>query len=526
MGPYYVIIIPALGGIVVGFLTTTFAREAKGHGVPEVMLAVARSGGRIRFRVSAVKALASSICIGSGGSVGREGPIVQIASSLGSGLGQLFRLDEDKIRVLVACGAAAGVAATFNAPIAGTFFALEVILRKYSQRFFSAIVLSSMIATLISRHHLGDRPAFVTPVYQFNSLWELLFYLIFGFIAAFLGLAFIKLLYGSEDLFDSLKIPEIIKPAIGGVLIGAIGFCYPQIFGVGYEAIDLALFGKISLIIGITLVFLKIVATSLTLGSGGSGGIFAPSLFIGAMAGEAYGKLTYLVAPAMAIPPGACALVGMAAVFAGAAQAPFTAVLILFEMTGDYRIILPLMITCIISTLVVRKLSSESIYTLKLKRRGIDIDRVIEQDMMEHHTVAEAMIENPATLNDSDALDKAEALIEFSGHYGFPVLDSTGKLVGVLASHDILEAHKRAFSDESRRAVLVREIMTSSILVCYPDEKLHDVLDKMGERNIDHIPVVERNDTSRLVGLITGKNVIALYHRFCNIEDQDSIKER
>lgn len=235
------------------------------------------------------------------------------------------------------------------------------------------------------------------------------------------------------------------------------------------------------------------------------------------MAGEAYGKLTYILAPAIAIAPGAGALVGMAAVFAGAAQAPFTAILILFEMTGDYRIILPLMVTCIISTLVVRKLSRESIYTLKLKRRGIDIDRVRESDVMEKHTAAEAMIENPIILNDTDALVEAENLIQSSGHRGFPVLDGAGKLVGILAYRDILEAHKKPHSDESHKAIRVSDIMKRDVLVCYPDEKLRDVRDKMGERNIGHIPVVDKSDPSRLIGLITGKSVIASYHRHYQI---------
>ena len=303
MGRYYIIIIPALGGLIVGLLVYFLAKETKGHGVPEVMLSVALLGGKIRFRVALVKALVSSICIGSGGAVGREGPIVQIGSSLGSSIARIFKLSKDKGRILVACGAGGGIAATFNAPLAGIFFALEVILRDYAPRHVSSVVLSSVVATVISRYYLGDHPAFLTPHYEILHIPEFAFYALFGFIAGGIGLLFIKTLYKTEDLFDQIKIPDYFKPAIGGLLIGVIGLYYPQVFGVGYETIGWALNGKILGQMALLLVGLKLVATSLSLGSGGSGGIFAPSLFIGAMSGIAFSKLTYLIAPGMGISP-------------------------------------------------------------------------------------------------------------------------------------------------------------------------------------------------------------------------------
>ncbi len=226
LGMYYVILIPASDGLIVGPLIYLFAREAKVHGVPEVMLAVAALGGKIRPRVAIIKALASSICIGSGGSVGREGPIVQIGSALGSSLGQVFKLSEEKIKILVACGAAGGIAATFNAPIAGIFFALEVILGDYALRFFSSVVLSSVTATVISRSFLGDHPAFMVPQYELLSIWEIPLYFIFGFFSAFTALLFIKSLYKCEDIFDSWKIAEYIKPVFGGLIIGLIGLFF------------------------------------------------------------------------------------------------------------------------------------------------------------------------------------------------------------------------------------------------------------------------------------------------------------
>ena len=508
MGSYYVIIIPAIGGIVVGLLVYFFARETKGHGVPEVMLAVATAGGKIRPRVAAIKALVSSICIGSGGSVGREGPIVQISSALGSSLGQLFRLTEDKIRILVACGAAGGIAATFNAPLAGIFFALEVILREYGTRYFSSVVLSAVAATVISRTFLGTSPAFITPPYELLSSWDILFYFILGFLAALTGWIFIKVLYKSEDIFDALRMPSFAKPAVGGLILGMIGLYFPQIFGVGYPSIEKTLNGQMGSILVFGLVGLKILATSLTLGSGGSGGVFAPSLFIGAMLGSSFGSFLHLLFPALPISPGAYALVGMAALFAGAAQAPISAILILFEMTGDYKIILPLMIACVISTLVLKRISRDSIYTLKLRRRGIDILKLKEDDLMEKIKVSEAMFKKVITVTESTSVRNAGLMLKSTSHRGFPVLDSNGRLKGMVTHEDINKA-----LNSGRGDVDVAEIMTTNLIFCYPDDTLKDALEKLGERNIGRIPVVEHEDPGQLVGLITRKNIIATYNQ-------------
>ena len=520
MGPYYVIIIPAAGGLIVGPLVYFFAREAKGHGVPEVMLAVASAGGRIRPRVALVKILASSICIGSGGSVGREGPIVQIGSTLGSSMGQLFRLSEEKIKILVACGAAGGIAATFNAPLAGIFFALEVILGEYGLKFFSSVVLSSVTATVISRTFLGDYPAFMVPQYTLLSAWEIPLYFVFGFIAAFVALFYIKAIYKSEDMFDAWNIPEYIKPAIGGIGIGLIGLYFPQIFGVGYETIEQALYGKITLLLVTALVFIKILATSVTLGSGGSGGVFAPALFIGAMLGESYAKLTQIIVPSIAIPSGAGALVGMGAVFSGASHAPISAILILFEMTGNYLIILPLMITCITSTVVVRRFSKESVYTLKLARRGINLEELRSADFMSSIPVSEAMVRDVVTFDEAIPVKDAETNIRSDPsfrHRGFPVLSREGYLVGMVTHKDIAEA---LIGGNQYSPIL--EVMTKDISVCFPDDTLKTALQKLGEKDVGRIPVVERENQLKLVGLITRENIIAAYHKGLKKEQGDT----
>lgn len=508
LGRYYIILIPALGGLIIGPLIHFFAREAKGHGVPEVINSLLTEGGKIRLRVPVVKAIASSICIGSGGSVGREGPIIQIGSALGSAVGQFFKLTEEKTKTLVACGAAAGIAATFNAPLGGIFFALEVILREYGLRNLSSVLLSSVTATVISRHFLGDHPAFQVPTFQLYALSDIPFYFVFGVLAALTAWLFIKVLYKSEDIFNSLKMPEYLKPAIGGLIIGLIGLYFPQIFGVGYEIIENSINEGFALGLIIALVFLKIIATSVTLGSGGSGGIFAPSLFIGALLGEAFGNAIPLIFPSVAIPPGAFALVGMAAVFAGTSHAPISAILLLFEMTGNYKILAPLMISCVISVLIVRWMTKYSIYTLKLFRKGIDIDQYKVVDYMESITVAEAMISNVITVLQTNTVKEVGLKIKSTNHRGFPVLDMNGKLVGIVTRKDINRALNKGEADAE-----VGKVMTRDIAVCFPDESIKTALHKMAVRNIGRLPVVNRNNKEHLIGLMSRKSLMNAYNQ-------------
>ena len=311
---WHVLLGPAIGGAFVGPLVYFLAREAKGHGVPEVMNAVAMEGGIIRKRVVVIKTLASAMCIGSGGSVGREGPIVQIGSAIGSSLGQILRVTDDEMRILVGCGAAAGIAATFNAPIAGAIFALEIVLADFALTTFTPIILSSVMATVVSRSFLGNAPAFQIPHYQLESPVELGFYVVLGLVAGCVAVAFTTILYKSEDKWDALRIPEYLKATIGGLMIGALGLYFPQLLGVGYEAIDTALQNRELWLMLLLLGPLKIIATSITIGSGGSGGIFAPSLFMGAMAGGAFGCGIHALFPGFTAQPGAYALVGMGAV--------------------------------------------------------------------------------------------------------------------------------------------------------------------------------------------------------------------
>jgi CIC family chloride channel protein len=510
LGRYYVVLIPAAGGLVVGPLIYFFAREAKGHGVPEVMEAVALRGGRIRPVVGLVKALASSICIGTGGSVGREGPIVQIGSAWGSTVGQWLHFSDERVRNLVACGAAGGIAATFNAPIAGVIFSLEVILQEFSVGYFSTVVISSVTASVISRIVLGDVPAFPVPSYSLATVWELPLYAVLGVLAALVATAFVFVLYKSEDLFDAWRFPEYLKPAVGGLGIGVIGLLLPQVLGVGYEAIGNALLNPHDLTLLVTLMLVKLVATSLTLGSGGSGGVFAPSLFMGAMLGGAYGVAVHQAFPGVTASGGAYAVVGMAAVFAGAARAPITAILIMFEMTDDYLIILPLMLSTVVSTLLAEHLNRESIYTMKLVRRGVRLALGRDIDVMQGVFVNEAM----TPISDSDVVyshtpvEELARKFDRTRHHGFPVLNVNDELCGVVTLRDLEEAlHGGDVS-----ALTVGDIATKSPVTAFPDEPLWVALKRLGVRDVGRLPVVERGDPGKLVGVLRRRDVIRAYN--------------
>ncbi|MEA1962183.1 MAG: chloride channel protein [Bacillota bacterium] len=312
MGRFYIILVPAIGGLLVGPIIYFFAREAKGHGVPEVMAAVAEKDGIMRPRLVLVKAFASAISIGSGGSVGREGPIVQISSAIGSAVGQAFKLTPNIMKTLVACGAAGGISATFNAPIGGVMFAQEIILGEFATSNFILIVISSVTSAVISRVFLGDYPAFMVQPYELVSSVEMLFYLVLGVLAGLFAVLYIKVLYRAEDAFDRITVvPEYFKPVIGGLMIGVIGLYFPQVFGVGYETVEDVLKNGLPWILVFTLLFVKLLATSITIGSGGSGGVFAPGLFMGSMLGGSFGYFVHTYFPMITAPAGAYALVGM-----------------------------------------------------------------------------------------------------------------------------------------------------------------------------------------------------------------------
>jgi chloride channel protein, CIC family len=484
LGIFFLLVIPVVGGLLYGPLIQRFAREARGHGVPEVMLAVAENGGRIRPPVTIVKALASAICIGAGGSVGREGPIVQIGSAFASTLGQVVRMSEARLRIIVACGAAGGIAATFNAPITGLFFGFEIVLREFSLDAMFATILAAVTGDLVSRAFFGSA-AFFTGIPHGLVLGNDLSYLliaVLGLVAGLIGVGFKTFLYWLEDAVDDLwkGRPEWARPAVGGVALGALLLALPQMYGVGYPVMNKVVAGHVVVWLIVIFMLGKILAASLTLSIGGSGGVFAPSLFTGAMAGMAFGIGANHVFGSSVGPPAIYAVVAMGGVFGAAAQAPLTSIASVVEMTGNFTLTLPVMLATGIAAALSKRLTYGSIYTTKLLRRGIDIERPKATSMLETITVAEVMqpldatdgairLEPPANGKTHDpapipqvfehligpviAIDRPQALfpdedleqalrqLVLFGHEGLPVLSHDGQaLFGWITRQDLVRA--------------------------------------------------------------------------------------
>jgi CIC family chloride channel protein len=477
LGIGFFVVIPVIGGLIYGPLISRFAREARGHGVPEVMIAVAENGGRIRPQVTVVKALASALCIGTGGSVGREGPIVQIGAALASSLGQWVRMPEKRLRVLVACGAAGGISATFNAPITGVFFAVELILRDLSVEAIFTIMLSSMLADVIARVFFGSAP-FLTELPAGIELDHIANYLLVALLAAIaglLGILFKTVLYKTEDVCDRLwgQRPEWARPAVGGIVLGLLLLAVPQLYGVGYPVMYAAFAGHYALWFLLVLAAGKMLACSLTIGIGGSGGVFAPSLFVGATSGMAFGLIVQQTIGTAVGHPALYAIVGMGAVFASAARAPLTALASTVEMTGDFTLTLPVMLAVAVGTTVSRAISYGTIYTTKLLRRGIDIDRPKATHAFADLTAANAMhrfadpldltapagsvangrqdwtallgpvtrVREPQALFANDSLAQALRQLVLYGRDGLPVIDTEARRVqGWLTNQDVLRA--------------------------------------------------------------------------------------
>jgi chloride channel protein, CIC family len=505
LGIWFIALVPVVGGLLYGPLVDRFAREARGHGVPEVMLAVSQRGGRIRPAVAVVKSLASALCIGSGGSVGREGPIVQVGSALASSLGQLTRSPEARMRLLVACGAAGGISATFNAPIAGVFFALEVILRDFETRSFGAVVIASVTANVIGRAAFGSNAFLELPKLGVGPVSGYPLYLVLGLLAALVGVAFIRVLYGMEDRADRLwRFSESWRPAAGGVLLGLVLLALPQMYGVGYPVLENAINGQYALTFLLLLLAGKVVATSLTLSIGGSGGVFAPSLFMGAMLGSAYGLGMHELAPTIAGPAGAYGLIGMGAVFAAAARAPMTAILIIFELTGDYRIMLPLMLAVVIATALAGRLAPDSIYTLKLRRRGIDLRRGWAASPMETLTVAQAMRPIPEAVTEEMSLTEIVERVSRGDDTALPVVDAGGALTGILMAEELERAMREDELDADARS-LARQLPTLRA-----DESLAEATGVLVRTDSSGLAVLDA-DGGRIVGWLSHRDVLRVY---------------
>ncbi len=508
---YWKVAIPAAGGLLVGPLIYFFAREARGHGIPEVMKAVAIRGGVIRARIVGVKALASAISIGTGGSVGREGPIVQIGSAFGSSVGQRLRLNAAGIRTLVGCGAAAGISATFNAPIAGAIFAAEIIVGDFAVTQFTPIVISSVVASVVTRYAIGNHPAFVVPDYEIVSPFELAPYMVAGVVAGLVAVAFIRTLSLFEDLFSHVPLPEWSHAALGGALVGTIAIWLPNVYGVGYTTISGALAGQLTAGLMAILVVAKILATSITIGSGGSGGVFAPSLFLGAMAGGVVGVGVEQYFPGATASSGAYALVTMGAVVAAATHAPVSAIIIIFELTQTIDIIPALMTACVISTLVSQLSHRDSIYTAKLRRQGIDIFEAKNPNVLKDLSVRDVIVPDPVLIPASADFKTVLDLVVQSSSSQFYVASPAGAYLGAIS---LAELRRLIYEQETLQHVVVAgDLVDSSHPSVTDNVDLSVVIQIFSRSHVDEIAVVDAYDRSKLVGSVREKDVIEAANR-------------
>jgi chloride channel protein, CIC family len=504
--PYYVVFMPALGGLLVGIISYFIMKRR--YGVDGLIETVAIRGAKLNLIDTFLEVFASIITISSGGALGKEAPGILGGAGTGAIVGQILKSPEKQLRILLGCGAAGGVAAVFSAPLAGVVFVVEVIYGELETSTFIPIVISSVFSTLVSNSIIGIEILKI-PSYSLVSPYkELGLYLIFGLLAGVVSTVLIRTLYFTKDIFSKIPIHPIFKPALGGLAVGTIGLFYPRVLGMGYNVISDALNNQLAFNLLIILLFLKILAFSLSLGSGGFGGTIIPSLFTGTMLGGIFGTVADTLYPGMTAGPGAYALVGMGAVFAGTARAPFTAILILFELTRDYNLILPLMFACVLSNVMSNALYPESIFTEGLRRRGIKIREGREVDIMTSILVKDAMVSNVQIVSEEKSIETLVTLMQVSRHIGFPVVDPKGKLSGIVTLSDLRNKVK-----SGELGIKIKNIATKEVEVAYPDETLNTALKRLAAKQIGRLPVVDREDKTKLLGIITRSDIVNAYNK-------------
>lgn len=493
-------IVLSLAGLLSGSIVYKFAPEAEGHGTDAVISSFHTLGGFIRARVPIIKTIASVITIGSGGSAGREGPIAQIGAGFASWLASLLKLSEKDRRIMVISGAAAGIGSIFKAPLGGALFAIEVLYRRDFE--VDAIIpsfISSVTAYAVFSSIFGFDPIFKTLEFGYVRPEVLPFYVILGIVTSFFGIFYVIFFYKLRDLFKRIKIPNIYKPAIGGFVLGLVGLAVPEALYTGYGWIQLALFGKLAIQTMLIIAIAKILATGFTISSGGSGGVFAPSLVIGGMVGGALGYLLNSLLPNLAIEPLGFILVGMASFFAGAANVPIASMIMVAEMSGNYNLLIPAMLSCSISYLLCLRWS---IYESQVMTR---IDSPAHRgefsiDILEGIKVKDVMCKDVITVSPDTRVADVLKMITETGHRGFPVLER-GRLVGIVTSSDVLKAKRVS---EAR----VKDIMSKNPFYIHPDESLDVALRRLHIHSVNRLPVVDPKDPHRLVGLITRSDII------------------
>jgi CIC family chloride channel protein len=507
----WVIPIPVIGGIIVGFMAKYGTSKIKGHGIPEAMEAVMVNRSRIEPRVAILKPISAAIAIGTGGPFGAEGPIIQTGGAVGSLVGQAFHTTASERKVLLACGAAAGMSATFNTPIAGVILAIELLLFEFKARSFIPLVIASTLATAVHMQLMGAGPMFKVTAMDFGIPHALPFYLLLGLVCGLAAVGFSKLLYWTEDQFEKLPIDELWWPAIGALGLGIIGYFVPRVLGVGYDTIGDILNANLAWKLLLVVMVAKAVALVISLGSGTSGGLLAPMFMSSAAMGGVFAMGVDRIFPTANLSAGAFALVAMGAVFGAASRATFSFIIFAFEITRDYNSVLPLMLVSVIADGIAMWLMPRaSIMTEKLARRGLHIHQEYEADVLQQVRVSETMDQDvpklPATMKVSELSDLiARRDPEVSRHQGMVIVDAEGKLAGVITRGDVM----RALGADPSGTSTVLDAGSRDVVVTFPDEMLHDASAKMLRNNIGRLPVVDRNDPRKVVGYLGRPGVMA-----------------
>ena len=507
----WVILVPVIGGLIVGVMAKYGSSKIKGHGIPEAMEAVLTNRSRIEPKVAILKPISAAIAIGTGGPFGAEGPIIQTGGAIGSLVGQVLHTTAVERKVLLACGAAAGMSATFNTPIAGVILAIELLLFEFKSRSFIPLVIASTLATAVHMQLLGRGPMFQVGAMEFGIPRALPFYLVLGPICGLAAVGLSKALYWVEDLFEKLPFDELWWPAIGALGLGVIGFFVPRVFGVGYDTIGDILNGQLAWKLLLVVMIAKFAALVISLGSGTSGGLLAPTFMWSAAMGGLFAMVANHAFPGAHLSPGAFALVAMGAVFGAASRATFSFIIFAFEITRDYNSVLPLMLVAVIADgIAMLFMPSSSIMTEKLARRGLRVHQDYEADALTQVTVGETMERDPPVIAaDTKVGVVAERIARHDPlvvrRQALLILDDADKLVGIITRGDVL----RALDKDSSGAMTVQEAGSTHLAVTFADELVSEAAAKLLRFDIGRLPVVDRADERRVVGYLGRAAILA-----------------
>lgn len=502
---------PAVGGLLVAPIVVHWSPNARGSGIPSVMHAVSNLGGRVPRNLAFWRPLATTLSIGSGASLGTEGPVVQLGGALASVLAEPLALSVERRRTLVAVAAAGGIAATFNVPIAGVLFAVEVVLGELRARDFASVVIGAVSATAVSRSLLGNVPAFAVPHFELGSSVELLLYLALGVVTAAVAVGFNRAVIAAEDIFDFLRPPVMLRPALGGLAVGLVAVAFPEVLGRGYQEVGRVLQGAAGpALLLLALALAKTVATGASLGSWGSGGVFAPVLFVGSAVGSAFGHAGERVFPSLVHSYGAFGLVGMVGVLSGVTRAPMSSIVMVFEMSGSYSLILPLLLAAVISTLTADVFGQESIYERMLSRRGLSLFRLREIDLLQTVRVREVMEEGVPMLFDDQTIAelRRESARTHVHAYLVRSRDDAAHLTGIVTPSDLDRAGREGQPDATRLA----DVATGQVATALPSEPVSEVVERMSELGVTRMPVVDPRDARRPIGWVRQADLARAYH--------------